>query len=100
MNRREAAELIVRYYGKQKQEVQAIQELLELSLLLTKRDDQRGDSYKFCLIDEIADSLIMIEQIKAMHDLDDSLILKRIRQKLNRQFFRIESEERMKENET
>lgn len=38
----DAEKEILEHYGKQKQEIQAIQELTELILLLAARPDQRG----------------------------------------------------------
>lgn len=59
-----SAKKILTHYGQQKQEVQAVQELSELILLLAARDDQRKVDYKKHITEEIADSLIMIEQIR------------------------------------
>lgn len=59
-----AAKCILDHYGQQKQEVQAVQELSELIVLLAARQDQRKEDYKDNIAEEIADSMIMLEQIR------------------------------------
>ena len=81
----EAAMAILNHYGAGKQELQAVQELSELIVLLTKRSDQRGEEYRENLIDEIADATIMIEQVKMMHGIDNKDVSARISYKLYRQ---------------
>lgn len=78
---------ILTNYGTKKQEIQAVQELSELILVLTRRDDQRKDKAAFRdnLIDEIADCLIMIQQIKQAHNLFDIDVDMRVNEKLLRQ---------------
>ena len=93
----EAAMAILKHYGANKQELQAVQDLSELIILLTKRPDQRGDTYRENLIDEIADATIMIEQVKMMHGIDNKDVSARISYKLYRQMCRIEQE--AKEND-
>ena len=87
-----AAKIIVEHYGLKHQEIQAVQELSELILLLAARDDQRGEDYKHRLTEEIADSFIMIEQIRAAHNISDTDIIEEIERKITRQFARIEKE--------
>lgn len=84
---------IARHYGQKKQEVQAVQELSELILLLTRRKDQRGTDYKERLIDETADSLIMIEQIRQLNGITEKEVKDRIDYKIERQRARIQDEE-------
>lgn len=88
----EAAMAILKHYGASKQELQAVQELAELTVLLTKRPEQRGDEYRDNLIDEIADATIMIEQVKMMHGIEQAEVSARISYKLHRQLKRIEQE--------
>lgn len=92
MNYQKECREILAHYGNKKQEVQAVQELSELILLLVARPDQRGDNYRAHLIEEIADSFIMIEQIKAMHGITDCEVECEIRHKIERQLHRIEVE--------
>jgi hypothetical protein len=92
MSNYEAAMVILKHYGASKQELQAVQELSELIILLTKRPDQRGEEYQENLIDEIADATIMIEQVKMMHGIDNKDVSARISYKLYRQMCRIEQE--------
>lgn len=88
-----SAKKILTHYGQQKQEVQAVQELTELILLLTARPNQRYDDYKKRVAEEIADSLVMIEQIRIANDIDDNDINAVIVQKISRQLSRIQNEE-------
>ena len=87
-----AATLIVEHYGLLHQEIQAVQELSELILLLAARPDQRRDDYRIHLTEEIADSLIMIEQIRIANGITDSDINSWLEKKINRQFSRIRDE--------
>ncbi len=87
-----SANYILNHYGQQKQEVQAVQELSELILLLAARDDQRKGDYKKHITEEIADSLIMIEQIRIANDITDKDVNAVIVQKISRQFNRISEE--------
>lgn len=88
-----SAKKILTHYGQQKQEVQAVQELSELILLLAAREDQRKGEYKKHITEEIADSLIMIEQIRIANDITDKDVNAVIVQKISRQFRRIHEEE-------
>lgn len=87
-----SAKNILNHYGQQKQEVQAVQELSELILLLAAREDQRKSNYKEHVTEEIADSLIMIEQIRLANGISDKDINAVIVQKISRQFNRISEE--------
>lgn len=84
---------IAAHYGKKKQEIQAIQELSELTCLLARRQEQR-ESMDFLseLKCEIADCLIMIEQLQQIYCIPDSEISYAVDYKLSRQLRRIESE--------
>lgn len=92
MSNYEAAMKILQHYGAGKQELQAVQELAELTVLLTKRPEQRGEEYRENLIDEIADATIMIEQVKMMHGIEQAEVSARISFNLYRQMCRIEQE--------
>lgn len=88
---------ILEHYGQSKQEIQAVQELSELIILLAARKDQRKRGYVDHVAEEIADSFIMIEQIRIAHGIQDKQINSVIVQKLSRQLGRIEKEKQ--ENE-
>lgn len=92
LTQKEAERLILDHYGQKKQELQAVQELSELILLLAAREDQRGKDYKDSLTKEIADALVMIEQVKMMHDIHDEDVTEVIVYKLRRQLDRIAQE--------
>lgn len=87
-----SAKKILTHYGQQKQEVQAVQELSELILLLAARDDQRNAGYKDHVAEEIADSLIMIEQIRIANGITDKDVNAWIAKKLGRQLGRMQKE--------
>lgn len=92
LTQEEAEREILDHYGQKKQELQAVQELSELILLLAAREDQRGKNYKDDLTNEIADALVMIEQVKMMHNIHDEDVTEVIVYKLRRQLDRIAQE--------
>lgn len=83
---------IAQHYGQKKQEIQAVQELSELICVLTRRQDQRTATYSAQVLDEIADSLIMIEQIRQIHNISEIELADRIDYKLSRQQNRMKGE--------
>ena len=86
------AKMILDHYGQQKQELQAVQELSELILLLAARPDQRKADYKKNVTTEIADSLVMIEQIRIANEITDKEVNAVVAEKLSRQLGRIQKE--------
>lgn len=96
MNRSQAKKCtqIAEVYGLRAQEQQAISELTELQYVLTRRPSQRELCWHDQLMDEIADVLIMIEQLKALHRIADEAVSGRIDYKLQRQLDRISKEGR------
>ena len=90
----EAETIILNHYGQAKQEIQAVQELSELTLLLTRREDQRGKDYKERLTEEMADVIVMIEQLKIANGITDDDITAVIVYKLRRTLERIDKEEK------
>lgn len=86
------AKMILDHYGQQKQELQAVQELSELILLLAARPDQRKADYKHNVTTEIADSLVMIEQIRLANGITDKEVNAVVAEKLSRQLGRIQKE--------
>ena len=80
---------IAGHYGKEAQKIQAIQELSELICVLTRRKDQQDENYKSSLLDELADSIIMIEQMRRVHDITVEMLNEKIEEKLDRQLRRI-----------
>ena len=97
-NQKKWCKEIAEHYGKAKQRMQAVQELSELILVISRRADQKEDrqAYIESLIDEIADSKIMIEQIRALYSIPDFDIRQRIDFKLKRQLERIANEQEEK----
>ena len=84
-----ACGVIAGHYGKEKQKIQAVQELSELICVLTRRPDQQGESYRSELLDELADSMIMIEQMRRLHEISLPELNERITKKVGRQLSRI-----------
>ena len=89
------AHQIAAHYGKAKQRMQAVQELSELILVISRRPDQKTNraEYLDSLIDEMADSLVMIEQMRQLYEINPVDIDRRITMKLNRQLERIANEQ-------
>lgn len=83
---------IAKHYGRQTQEAQTISEVSELLYVLTRRQSQRGIDWSNDLIDEIADVLVMIQQITDIHGLEPDVINERVNYKLDRQLERIREE--------
>ena len=94
-NQKQKCKVIAEHYGKAKQRMQAVQELSELILVISRRADQKQDREQYIadMTDEIADSIIMIEQIRALYSIPDFDIRARIDFKLNRQLDRISQED-------
>ena len=88
---------IAEKYGLRSQEQQAVSELTELQYVLTRRPNQRGEtweeehdkSWTESLIDEIADVYVMLEQLQALHNISADDVNAVIDYKLERQLGRI-----------
>ena len=80
---------IAEHYGRKNQERQAVSELCELMYVLTRRQEQRAVDWKNDLLDEMADCLVMIEQLRALYAIQDEELNDRVNFKLNRQIERI-----------
>lgn len=80
---------IAEHYGRKNQERQAVSELCELQYVLTRRLEQRHADWQNDLLDEMADCLVMIEQLRALYDISDDEVNDRVNYKLNRQIERI-----------
>lgn len=80
---------IAEHYGRKNQERQAVSELCELQYVLTRRIEQRQAAWKNDLLDEMADCLVMLEQLRALYGIEDEELTERVNFKLNRQIERI-----------
>lgn len=80
---------IAEHYGRKNQERQAVSELCELQYVLTRRLEQRQADWQNDLLDEMADCLVMIEQLRALYGIEDEELTDRVNFKLNRQIERI-----------
>ena len=84
---------IAEHYGYQKQRIQTIQELSELTCLLARRPDQCAKmDFRAELVGEIADVTIMLEQLRLMFGIEKAVLADVVRQKLQRQNARIRQE--------
>lgn len=91
-------------YGLTNQERQAVSELSELLQVLTRRPAQRGDKWEEehgktwheSLLDEIADTYIMLEQLLMLHNINKIEVDEEIDYKLERQLERIKTEKEEK----
>lgn len=92
MDWREVCRMIADHYGREKQQIQAIQELSELILVLTRRPDQRGADYREQILTEIADCEIMLEQMRQLYKISEDEVSAEIDKKLLRQIERIDKE--------
>ena len=77
------------HYGRKNQERQAVSELCELQYVLTRRLEQRHADWQNDLLDEMADCLVMIEQLRALYGIEDEELTDRVNFKLNRQLERV-----------
>ena len=92
MNRDERNEKyhrIFMFYRPNSQKVQAIQEFSELIQTLTKDINNQGSREN--LIEEMADSKIMLEQMQLIFDVDDQDLEKIMDKKIERQLTRIKN---------
>ena len=72
----------INIYGIHKQSIVAIEEMSELTKEITKslREEMRSEH----MVEEIADVLIMVEQVKMMYEVSDDEIQRNIDYKINR----------------
>lgn len=92
MNRDERNEKYLRifmFYSPNAQKIQAIQEFSELIQALTKDINNQGSREN--LIEEMADSKIMLEQMQLILDIDDDDLEKVMDRKIERQMTRIKN---------
>lgn len=87
---------IADHYGYKKQEIQAIQELSELTCLLARRPDQRMNmDFRSEVLQEMADVSIMMEQLRIMLEITEDEMDDAICKKLDRQMHRIDENENL-----
>lgn len=88
----ETADRILAHYGAEKQKIQAVQELSELILLLTRRADQITSRFREDVTSELADCYIMLRQVQTMYGITDAAVTEQIDRKELRQLERIDRE--------
>lgn len=98
MKGKRVLESIANYYGYEKQSSQLIEEMAELTQAICKYKRKYGDDYREGLngskerrnmIEEISDTLIMLEQIIYLLDIKESEVAYVMRVKIHRQLKRI-----------
>lgn len=92
-NQRIRCARIAEHYGLNTQEIQTVSELSELLHVLTRKMSQRGIDWDNCLLDELADVTIMIQQMCALHGISEYELNDRVNFKIERQLERIENGE-------
>ena len=81
---------IIGYYGHESQKMMLLEEMAELQKEICK--DMRGKPNQNAITEEVADVLIMLEQIQMMYHISETKLHAITNDKLYRQLRRIEDE--------
>lgn len=81
---------IIGYYGHESQKMMLLEEMAELQKEICK--DMRGKPNQNAITEEVADVLIMLEQIQMMYHISETRLHAITNEKLHRQLRRIEDE--------
>lgn len=81
---------IINCYGHEPQKMMLLEEMAELQKEICK--DMRGKPNQNAITEEVADVLIMLEQIQMMYHISETKLHKITNEKLHRQLRRIEDE--------
>lgn len=81
---------LISYYGHESQKMMLLEEMSELQKEICK--DMRYDPDLEAITEEVADVLIMLEQIQMMYHISETKLHKITNEKLHRQLRRIEDE--------
>lgn len=79
--------LLIDPYGHESQKMMLLEEMAELQKEICK--EFRGELNKDAITEEVADVLIMLEQVQMMYDISDIRLLEITNEKLVRQLRRI-----------
>ena len=79
--------LLIDHYGHESQKMMLLEEMAELQKVICK--EFRGELNKDAITEEVADVLIMLEQVQMMYDISDIRLLEITNEKLVRQLRRI-----------
>lgn len=82
--------LLIDHYGHESQKMMLVEEMAELQKEICK--DMRYDPDLEAITEEVADVLIMLEQIQMMYHISETKLHKITNEKLHRQLRRIENE--------
>lgn len=83
---------IINYYGHEPQKMMLLEEMAELQKEICK--DMRYDPDLEAITEEVADVLIMMEQVQMMYRIDETKLHEITNSKLRRQLKRMEEERR------
>ena len=95
--RKDDLEMIIAHYGPDAQIVKSMEELSELTVELAK--DMNAQGNRIAIAEEMADVLVMIEQLMIIYDIEPLEIDEVFNEKVNRTLNKIENENRRKCNE-
>lgn len=92
MNQRAIMAELISHYGKEPQKRMVLEEMAELQKEICK--DMRGKPNQEAITEEVADVLIMLEQVQMMYRIDETKLHEITNSKLRRQLKRMEEERR------
>lgn len=94
---KEKLEKIIKTHGENNQKLKAIEELDELQIAILN-DINKGLNCRNNVIEEIADSLVMIRQLMMIYNIDSEMIVTVMHMKMDREIKRINRQEWIDEN--
>lgn len=89
--------MIIKSHGVKGQKVKAVEELSELQIAILN-DVNKGLNCRNNIIEEIADVMVMIEQLKIIYEIPDPVIEFAMNEKVDREIRRIERQQWIDEN--
>ena len=95
--RKDDLEMIIAHYGPDAQIIKTIEEFSELTVELAKDMNSQGDIER--ILEEIADVLVMLEQLQLIYKFDWPSVEAISNEKINRTLNRIDYENRRRDNE-
>lgn len=95
--RKDDLEMIIAHYGPDAQIVKSMEELSELTVELAK--DMNAQGNRIAIAEEMADVLVILNQLLIIYDIDAEAIYSICNEKINRTLNRIDYENRRRDNE-
>lgn len=93
----EKLKMIIKSHGVKGQKVKAVEELSELQVAILN-DVNKGLNCRSNIVEEIADVMVMIEQLKIIYEIPDPVIEFAMNEKIDREIRRIERKKWIDEN--